>query len=291
MNYPAIRIEGAILSPDLLDRIEEASGQKPADFGLEGAVKVKDEIADAWAAARAYWTAYQTRISRLREGATGTTETRNQWLVPFLSLLGYQLTLADSETIHGKTYRISHRDTARDGLPIHLIGCFESLDRRSTVPNAPRMSPHGLVQEYLNLTEHLYGIVSNGRQIRLLRDSSRLVKLTFIEFDLDRIFSEELFADFALLYRLLHASRLPVKQDAVAEAPIEIYHQDSLDSGSRIRDGLSRAVQEVIEKVANGLLSHPANDKLREWVRTSSATANGDPASSFNLHTSSFLYT
>jgi hypothetical protein len=134
------------------------------------------------------------------------------------------------------------------------------------------MSPHGLVQEYLNLTEHLYGIVSNGRQIRLLRDSSRLVKLTFIEFDLDRIFSEELFADFALLYRLLHASRLPVKQDAVAEAPIEIYHQDSLDSGSRIRDGLSRAVQEVIEKVANGLLTHPANQALRDRA----ATDNGE---------------
>jgi hypothetical protein len=291
--HPSIRLEGSVLSADILDAIErgEKSHQSAKDFGLDPTAKVKDEIADAWAAARAYWTAYQTKISRLREGATGTTETRNQWLVPFLGLLGYQLTLADSETIQGKTYRISHRDTARDGLPIHLIGCFESLDRRSTVPNAPRISPHGLVQEYLNLTEHLYGIVSNGRQIRLLRDSSRLVKLTFIEFDLDRIFSEELFADFALLYRLLHASRLPVKQDAVAEAPIEIYHQDSLDSGSRIRDGLSRAVQEVIEKVANGLLSHPANDKLREWVRTSSATANGDPASSFNLHTSSFLYT
>jgi hypothetical protein len=264
--HPSIRLEGSVLSADILDAIErgEKSHQSAKDFGLDPTAKVKDEIADAWAAARAYWTAYQTRISRLREGATGTTETRNQWLVPFLSLLGYQLTLADSETIQGKTYRISHRDTARDGLPIHLIGCFESLDRRSTVPNAPRMSPHGLVQEYLNLTEHLYGIVSNGRQIRLLRDSSRLVKLTFIEFDLDRIFSEELFADFALLYRLLHASRLPVKQDAVAEAPIEIYHQDSLDSGSRIRDGLSRAVQEVIEKVANGLLSHPANQALRD---------------------------
>jgi hypothetical protein len=272
--HPSIRLEGSVLSADILDAIErgEKSHQSAKDFGLDPTAKVKDEIADAWAAARAYWTAYQTRISRLREGATGTTETRNQWLVPFLSLLGYQLTLADSETIQGKTYRISHRDTARDGLPIHLIGCFESLDRRSTVPNAPRMSPHGLVQEYLNLTEHLYGIVSNGRQIRLLRDSSRLVKLTFIEFDLDRIFSEELFADFALLYRLLHASRLPIKQDAVAEAPIEIYHQDSLDSGSRIRDGLSRAVQEVIEKVANGLLSHPANQALRDRA----ATDNGE---------------
>lgn len=266
MLHPSIRLEGSVLSADILDAIErgERAHQLPKDFGLDPSTKVKDEIADAWAAARAYWAAYQVKISRLKEGATGTTETRNQWLVPLLGLLGYQLNLTESETIQGKTYRISHRDPARDQLPVHLIGWHESLDRRSTVPNAPRMSPHGLVQEYLNLTDHLYGIVSNGRLIRLLRDSSRLVKLTFIEFDLERIFTEELFADFALFYRLLHASRLPVSPDAVAEAPIEIYHQDSLDSGSRIRDGLSTAVHRVILDLANGLLNHPANDRLRE---------------------------
>jgi hypothetical protein len=266
MLHPSIRLEGSILSADILDSIErgERSHQSPKDFGLDPTSKVKDEIADAWAAARAYWAAYQVKIGRLREGATGTTETRNQWMVPLLGLLGYQLSLADSETIQGKTYRISHRDAVRDHLPVHLLGWHESLDRRSTVPNAPRMSPHGLVQEYLNLTEHLYGIVSNGRLLRLLRDSSRLVKLTFIEFDLERIFTDELYADFALLYRLLHASRLPVRQDAVAEAPIEIYHQDSLDSGSRIRDGLSKAVHSVILNLANGFLANPANERLRE---------------------------
>ncbi len=134
----------------------------PKDFGLDPSTKVKDEIADAWAAARAYWAAYQVKISRLKEGATGTTETRNQWLVPLLGLLGYQLTLAESETLQGKTYRISHRDPSRDQLPVHLIGWHESLDRRSTVPNAPRMSPHGLVQEYLNLTEHLIATALKG---------------------------------------------------------------------------------------------------------------------------------
>jgi hypothetical protein len=289
MLHPSIRLEGSILSADILDAIErgDRSHQAAKDFGLDPTAKVKDEIADAWAAARAYWAAYQVKISRLREGATGTTETRNQWMVPLLGLLGYQLSLAESEVIQGKTYRISHRDTTRDQLPVHLLGWHESLDRRSTVPNAPRMSPHGLLQEYINLTEHLYGIVSNGRLIRLLRDSSRLVKLTFIEFDLERIFTEELFADFALLYRLLHASRLPVKQDAVAEAPIEIYHQDSLDSGSRIRSGLSAAVHIVILSLGNGFLSHPSNDRLRELA---AADANGRFSMDFYAHLLRLIY-
>lgn len=48
MNYSSIRIEGAILSPDILERLEDAPGQRPADFGLDASVKVKDEIARAW---------------------------------------------------------------------------------------------------------------------------------------------------------------------------------------------------------------------------------------------------
>jgi len=71
------------------------------------------------------------------------------------------------------------------------------------------MSAHGMVQEYLNLQDELYGLVTNGRVVRLLRDTSRLVKLTYLEFDLDRMFTDGLFADFAVFYRLLHASRLP----------------------------------------------------------------------------------
>lgn len=99
--HPSIRLEGSILSADILDAIErgERSHQLPKDFGLDPSAKVKDEIADAWAAARAYWAAYQVKISRLKPGVTGTTETRNLWMVPLLGLLGYQLNLTESETI------------------------------------------------------------------------------------------------------------------------------------------------------------------------------------------------
>ena len=250
MIFPSIRIEGAILSGDILDAIErgEKSYQAAKDFGLDPTVKVKDEIADAWAAARAYWTASQHKLERLREGATGATEARNLWMTPLLDLLGYQPELAGrGEVVQDKNYAISHRDHSRDDYPIHIMGWNDSLDKKRT-DSGPRMSPHALVQEYLNLTEHLYALVSNGRLLRLLRDSSRLIKLSFIEFDLERMFTEELYADFAILYRLLHASRMPVRQEAANESIFEIYHQDALDSGSRIRDGLSIAVEQSIQR-------------------------------------------
>lgn len=134
MNYPAIRIEGAILSPDLLDRIEEASGQRPADFGLDSAVKVKDEIARAWADAQDYWRIFQRRLDSLKADSPATTETRQQWVLPLLGLLGYHLEYqARSVELNGKSYAISHRIANRGAMPIHIIGCREAagLDRKS----------------------------------------------------------------------------------------------------------------------------------------------------------------
>lgn len=272
MIYPSIRIEGAILSPDIFDRLDDIPGQRPHEFGFDNSVKVKDEIARAWADAQDYWRIFQHKLETLKADSLATTETRNLWIVPLLGLLGYQLEYqARGVELNGKNYPISHRVTNRGQTAFHIIGYREQagLDRkpeRTTV----RMSAHALVQEYLNLSDQVYGLVTNGRLLRLLRDSSRLVKLTYLEFDLDRVFTDGLFADFAILYRLLHASRLPASQETSAESIIERYHQDSLESGARIRDGLSKAVEQAIVAFANGFLAHPSNDALRQ------AVASGD---------------
>ena len=274
MNYPSIRIEGAILSPDILERIEEAPGQRPADFGLESTVKVKDEIARAWADAQDYWRIFQRKLEALKPESPATTETRQQWIAPLLGLLGYQLEYQPrGAELNGKIYAISHRVVNRAQTPLHIVGYREraGLDRKPENA-ALRMSAHAVVQEYINLHEQLYGLVTNGRMLRLLRDSSRLIKLSYLEFDLDRIFTDGLFADFAILYRLLHASRLPVSNESAAESLIERYHQDSLDSGARIRDGLSSAVEQAIRDFGNGFLFHPSNNDLRNAVSSGTLT-------------------
>lgn len=268
MKYPTIRIEGAILAADILEKIEkgEITGQRPADFKIEGNFKVKDEIARAWADAKDYWRIFKRKKESLEkeERQTGTSETRSQWMIPFLGILGFKTEFARAEEVNGKSYAISHRDRSLDGFPIQIMGFKDSLDKKRQ-DSGPRMSPHALVQEYLNLTEHLFAIVTNGLQIRLLRDSSRLIKLSYIEFDLERMMEEEQYADFAILFRLLHYTRMPVNQDSVAESIIESYHQDSLESGSRIRDGLSDAVKKSILAFGNGFLQHDENRELIRW--------------------------
>lgn len=277
MIYPSIRIEGGILSPDILDRLDDLAGQRPVDFGLEGTAKVKDEIARAWADAQDYWRIFQRKLESVRADSPATTETRQQWVLPLLGLLGYQLDFQPkSAETNRKLYPLSHRVANRGGTVVHVTGYRDpaGLDRKAEQRSgALRMSAHAMVQEYLNLADELYGLVTNGRVLRLLRDSSRLIKLTYLEFDLDRIFSDGLFADFAVLYRLLHATRLPANGDEAAQSWIERYHQDSLDAGSRIRDGLSKAVEHSIKSLANGFLQHKANVDLRQQVESGRLSA------------------
>ena len=88
MNYPSIRIEGAILSPDILDGLyDDTIGQRPADFGLASGTKVKDEIARAWADAQTYFKnhrhmmAYAEHIEKNLPIGSGVTEAACKTLV------------------------------------------------------------------------------------------------------------------------------------------------------------------------------------------------------------------
>jgi hypothetical protein len=145
MNYPSIRIEGAILSPDILDRIDDLPGQKPADFGLDSSIKVKDEIARAWADAQDYWRIFQRKLETLKLDSPATSETRQQWVVPLLALLGYQIDHhARAAELNGKLYAISHRATNRAQAPVQIVGYREpaGLDRKpKTPPSACRRTP------------------------------------------------------------------------------------------------------------------------------------------------------
>ena len=273
-SFPSIRIEGGLLGPELLDQLLAADvpGQKPADFGLDPKRNLTDEIAAAFADGRALWGVFQNRLARVPEDDLATTVTRDQFALPFLALLGYQVRYNPKAfEIDGQTFAVSHRaGDLEEAPPIHIVGARQELGR---VPASgrPRLAPHSLVQEYLNRTEHVWGIVlggsragSNGLILRLLRDSTLVRRQAYVEFDLAAIFDEQRFHDFAALYRLLHRTRLPRGIADASGCLLEKYHAQTIEQGGRVREHLRDGVEECLKILGNGFLAHPCNEDLRK---------------------------
>ncbi|MCC5636270.1 DUF559 domain-containing protein [Nostoc sp. CHAB 5844] len=267
ITLTGIQIEGNLLAADMTAELLAGNfkGQTPEDFGFSKSDKLADEIAIAWGDAKAYWAAFQRQLDRLDPDDTATSVTRELWVVPLLRSLGYDpIYTAKAEVVEGQTYAISHRaEPGENKPPIHIIGCRIKVDHRPP-SGTPRLSAHALVQEYLNKTEHLWAIATNGYRWRLLRDSSLMTRLTYIEFDLEQILNGENFAEFGLFYRLFHRSRLPEGVDDADKCLLEYYHQEALQQGGRVRDRLRDGVEKALIQLGTGFLQHPSNENLRQ---------------------------
>jgi len=270
-RFPSLKLEGGLIAADIVDQIADgaAQGQRPRDFGLERR-HLTDEIAAVWAEARQHWKAFQHRLQNLPgDDPSATSTTRSQWVIPLLGLLGYDLTyMPRAAVVDGRSFAISHRAGPDESHPpVHIVSCLQSLDRRPE-SGRPRLAPHSLLQEYLNRTEHLWGVVTNGYTLRLLRDSQLMSRSAYIEFDLKEMMEGERFSDFALFYRLVHRSRLPRTFEDAPDCWLERYHQLTIEQGGRVRDKLRDGVEEALKTFANGFLAHPRNRALRDEVES-----------------------
>jgi hypothetical protein len=276
-QYVGIRSEGGLIPYDVLDKIakeESGLGQQAKDLGLPAGRRLTDEIARAWSDAQDYWHIFQRRTASLPESETGTTLTR-KWISDLLNeqLLGYELTYQPSgAVIGGKNYPISHRAGAgEESPPVQIEGFRTDLDRR---PEGRRLSPQALVQEYLNNSDsHLWGIVSNGFLLRLLRDTSRTSRPSYLEFDLQSILDGNRFNEFALFYRVCHRTRLPRTAEDSSACWLEKYFQLSIEQGGRVRDKLRDGVEDALKTLGTGFLRHPKNEALGEQVKTGTLIA------------------
>jgi hypothetical protein len=267
--FTTVHTEGAVLPPDLLARVVAGDpslpGLEPEAYHLDRGDRLKEAITRSWNRLLGTWRAFQEQLSRLPETDRATTLTRERWLLPLFAELGYGwLAPARAVELDGKSYAISH---AWGAVPIHLLGWRTDLDRREKgVAGAAAQSPHGLLQELLNRSgDRLYGFVSNGRVLRLLRDNTSLTRQAYVQFDLEAMFSGEVHADFVLLWLVCHVSRL--EGEPPETCILERWREAARQQGVRALEALRNGVQRAIEALGTGFLAHPANAALREALR------------------------
>ena len=268
--FTSVRTEGAILPSDLLQRIAHGDrglgGLAPDDYHLAGGEKINEAISRSWNRLQGAWKVFQATAGRLSEGDPGTTPTRERWLLPLFQELGYGRLLAARATeIDGRSYPVSH---GWGHVPMHLVGCGVQMDRPTAgVAGAARTSPHSLLQELLNRSEaHLWGFVSNGLRLRILRDNASLTRQAYVEFDLEAMMAGEAYADFAVLWLLCHQSR--VEAERPEECWLEKWSRLAQEQGTRVLEQLRRGVEAAIAALGKGFLAHPGNRELRDALRT-----------------------
>ncbi len=265
----AVRTEGGLLSPDLIASLADPAA-KLEGIGSEeyhiGTERLGAAITRSWNRMRGEWARFQQTAGRTTPGEAATGVTRDRLLYPLFQELGYgRLVPARGIPVDGKSYAVSH---LWNRTPIHLVGHGVDLDKRTSgVAGAAQASPHGLVQELLNRSpDHLWGMVSNGLRLRILRDNRSLTRQAYVELDLESIFQGELYPDFVVLWMLCHQSR--VEAERPEQCWLERWSTLGREQGARALDTLRGGVTTAIESLGKGFLSHRANTKLRERLRS-----------------------
>jgi hypothetical protein len=273
--FQTIHSAGGLLPADLLRRLlepkEKVPGIQPEDYGLAPGERLNEVLTQSWNRLRRHWAAFREAAKNLADGQPGDTLTNDRWNLPLLRELGFGvLPFHPGQDLNGRLYPIHYQSGP---TPIHLIGCGRSLDRRAS---GVQGNPHGLVQEFLNRSpDHVWALVTNGLRLRVLRDSQALSRQSYLEFDLEALFAGEVYADFVVLWLVVHATRFAPREAGKPESCwLEQWTKLANEQGARALGDLRQGVERALQTLGQGLVGHPRNTALREALRDGTLALN-----------------
>ena len=274
--FDALAIEGGLLGAEWLGRVAQlqAAAQEPADYRVPKGLEIRDEIARGWRIAQACFQEMETG----RASGGDARALAEQFLETLLrDALGFaSVARTAPRTIGDRVYPVRFFALG-DHVPVVVAPAGAGLD--APLPelghDQRRRSAFGLLQEVLNASDAaLWGLASDGVSLRIARDNASLTRPAWIEADLSRIFTEDLYPDFAALWLLAHESRFGRADTPDGTCPLEVWREAGQQEGTRARDKLSAGFQQALEILGQGFLSHAANSKLRSALHAGDLTTD-----------------
>jgi hypothetical protein len=265
LAFEAISIEGGLLSPDWLARVAQlqAANQTDADYAVPKGLNLRDEIGRYWRMAQANWKDFAA-------GQAAGADARllaERFVVALLrDSFGFaSLAVVPAIQISDRSFPIGF---SAQGQRVPVIVAPAGRGLEAPLPEfgdgGRRRTAFGLAQEYLNeVDEALWGLVSDGNTLRILRDNASLTRPAWIEADLARIFTEERYADFAALWLLVHDSRFGKPGQPATDCALETWRAAGREEGTRAREDLRRGVEDALLALGQGFVAHPENAALR----------------------------
>ncbi|WP_423206829.1 restriction endonuclease [Paracoccus yeei] len=254
--WPSLSLEGNLIAPAMVASVDrrEASEQTEADYHIRKGLTIREEISTAFRVGQSHFDTF-ARIPNPSADAT------RRFIKAFLQeTFGFDdLVPADGALAF----------IAGGRAPIVVVPpSDEKLDRRSASLSTDRTrSPAFALQDHLNEhDETLWGLVTNGTLIRLMRDNASLTRPAYIEADLSQIFTNEDAASFAVLWLLIHRTRFGVEGAPAADCALERWRDAGSKEGEVAREELANQVKKALKVLGSGFLE--ANPDLAAKLKS-----------------------
>ena len=277
LEFAGIEVVGALLPPEIITRTAtfDMPEQAEESYGLLPGLKLRDEIARYYRVAMAHWDRFIT-------ARDGHIRAPKAFMLDLLRDCFGFAAVREAGTVVISERQFPIRHASHGGrVPVVLAPLAPAGSRKSGIDealprfgeDARRRSATQLLQDYLNAADDaLWGIVSDGCTLRLMRDNASLTRPAWIEADLEKIFTEGLFADFSALWSLIHTSRFGAADSAPSDCPLERWRERGRIEGSAAKEKLRLGVEAALLELGCGFLEEPANADLRGALQTGELT-------------------
>jgi hypothetical protein len=254
--WPSLNLEGNLIAPAMVASIDrrQAPEQTENDYLIRKGLTIREEISTAFRVGQSHLDSF----TKLQKPSVEATRRFVRGLL--VETFGFN-DLAPADGV------ISFLAGGR--VPIVVVPPFEEkLDRRSPTLSVDRSrSPTLALQDYLNDNEDtLWGLVTNGSVIRLMRDNASLTRPAYIEADLVQIFTNEDAASFAVLWSLIRRTRFGAAGTPVTDCALERWREAGSREGEAARDRLAAQVEIALKVLGSGFLE--ANPDLATRLKS-----------------------
>ena len=277
LHVDALSIEGALFTAEWLAKVaaSQAALQTDDDYCVRAGFHLREEIGFAWRSAQTLWRQFDQARQQPVGDAWGISQRFATELLR--QCFAFQLTQHSAPmVIADRNYPVQF-----SALDAHVPVVVSPHDEAKPLDSAHdrlgdnsgerirRRSAFGLLQESLNaMSDALWGVATNGLQLRIARDNASLTRPAWVQVDLERILTEDRYADFSVLWLLLHATRFGVHGSASTDCALEQWRNACREQGTRARETLRGGVEAALLALGQGFVSHPANTALRDALAT-----------------------
>ncbi|MBD9560647.1 Eco57I restriction-modification methylase domain-containing protein [Ensifer sp. ENS03] len=254
--WPSLTLEGNLIAPAMVASIDrrQAPEQTEEEYRIRKGLTIREEISTAFRVGQSHFDAF----AKLENPSVEATRRFVRGF--FAETFGFDdLVPADGVVAF----------LAGGRVPVVVVPpADEKLDRRSPTLSTDRSrSPAFALQDYLNDSDDaLWGLVTNGAILRLMRDNASLTRPAYIEADLTQIFTNEDAASFAVLWSLVHRTRFGLAGAPVADCALERWREAGSREGEAARDRLAAQVETALKVLGSGFLE--ANPDLATRLKS-----------------------